>query len=179
MTILIQQWDQFIDSYQTYHRNQQGLKIEYDSQWPSPCYCNSAADGEIVNWLPVKRDVLGDFADLAKALEINFPEALSEVFGRYWSDNLTVRLDESRFDILQPWNEEDFARLQHNLIGHVLMKRRLKQPDTLFFGLAEDEDWIVSLDVASGRVMLERVGMVPTQELAPDMLSFIRRLQPV
>ena len=75
-------------------------------------------------------------------------------------------------------SEEDFERLQQNLIGHLLMKQRLKQPPTLFFGLTDEDDFILSVDNASGEVVLEQVGKLPTRCLAPDLATFVDGLTP-
>ena len=80
---------------------------------------------------------------------------------------------------MQIWNDDDAERLQQNLIGHVLMKRQLKQPETLFFALTDEEDFIVSVDNASGQVVLEQVGKPAQQVLAQDLAEFLATLQPL
>lgn len=49
-------------------------------------------------------------------------------------------------------------RLQENLIGHLIMKRRLKQTPTLFIAATESEQEIISLCNLSGEVILEQPG---------------------
>jgi SecY interacting protein Syd len=80
--------------------------------------------------------------------------------------------------LLQVWNEQDFERLLQNLIGHALMKRRLEQPMTLFFAVTDDEDYILSLENDTGRVMLERVGLEPQEMLADNLAQFLSSLEP-
>ncbi|HCB09072.1 MAG TPA: SecY-interacting protein, partial [Alteromonas sp.] len=96
----------------------------------------------------------------------------------YWSFNLSVKAEQGSCELLQVCSEEDFERLQQNLIGHLLMKQRLKQPPTLFFGLTDEDDFILSVDNASGEVVLEQVGKLPTRCLAPDLATFIDGLTP-
>ena len=81
--------------------------------------------------------------------------------------------------LLLPWNQDDMVRLQQNLVGHVLMKRRLDQPETLFFAVTDEEDFILSVDNQSGEVVLEQVGLLPQEVLAPDLASFLASLEPV
>ena len=59
-----------------------------------------------------------------------------------------------------------------------MLKRRLKQPETLFFALTSEDDFILTLNNTSGEVMLEQVGLPPKEALAPDLATFIHSLQP-
>ena len=104
-------------------------------------------------------------------------EALDSFINTYIHD-LPATTERGDLDILQAWNEDDFERLQKNLISHVLMKRRLKQAETLFFATTDQEDFIISVDVGSGNIMLEQVGKVATEVLAPDLASFMKTLKP-
>ena len=81
-------------------------------------------------------------------------------------------------DLLQVLSAEDFERLQENLIGHILMKRRLRQPETLFFGLTSDDDYILTIDNSSGAVLLEQVGKKSDDKLADELAGFIQALAP-
>ena len=76
------------------------------------------------------------------------------------------------------WHPGDFIRLQQNLIAHVLMKRRLKQRETLFFAVTDEEDSMLSVLNSTGEVYLEQTGQEVKQLLAPDLLSFLRQLSP-
>lgn len=58
------------------------------------------------------------------------------------------------------------------------MKRRLKQPETLFFAVTDQEDFIISLEHHSGHVVVEQVGKKPHIKLADSLLAFIQTLKP-
>lgn len=171
--------EKFIEKYlQQGAKDPELLSIDYDLQWPSLCYMSSAKDGDSVPWQPIKRADGGDFIDIEKALDISIHNDLIDFYTGYWSDNLNAKISEDTVHLLQPWNDDDFIRLQQNLVGHVLMKRRLKQPITLFFGLTDDDDFIITLDNQSGEVMLEQVGMLPAKVLAPNLATFLSSLEP-
>ncbi|PKC28332.1 hypothetical protein V462_23465 [Pantoea ananatis 15320] len=87
--------------------------------------------------------------------------------------------DQIRLTLLQVWSEEDFVRLQENLIGHLVMQRRLKQAPTLFIATTDSEENIISLCNLSGHVILETPGRKHRQTLAPDIPSFLNDLQPL
>jgi SecY interacting protein Syd len=58
------------------------------------------------------------------------------------------------------------------------MKRRLRKPDTFFIAVTDEEDFIISVDNASGNVMLEQVGVEPTDILANSLTEFLQSISP-
>ena len=155
------------------------LLIDYDPAWPSLCYLHEGELGEKVPWQPVKQDTPSSWHDFENALGLTLRPSISAFYQCYWSDNLHAKHVSGKLELLQVWNEADFARLQQNLIGHILMKRRLKQAETLFFALTEEEDFILSINNASGEVVLEQIGLEPKQVIAPDLASFLASIEPI
>ncbi|GAA0856880.1 SecY-interacting protein [Aliiglaciecola litoralis] len=169
----------FVSDYVSlYQTEQKPMVIQYDSNWPSPCYQSKAEDNEWVGWQPVLQQQPMSLSDFENALDITMDKQLAAYFSCYWSDNLNAKTARGNLQLLLPWNEQDFERLQQNLIAHVLMKRRLKQKETLFFAVTDEDDFIISVDNESGKVMLEQVGLEPQEELADSLLSFIQQLSP-
>jgi SecY interacting protein Syd len=154
------------------------LMVEYDHDWPSECYTRPCNTGDKVNWQPVKRSGIANFNDLEKALEMKIHQDVISYYSAYWSDNLSAETYKGHLQLLQPWNQADFERLQQNLVGHILMKRRLKQPETLFVALTDEDDFILTVDNTSGEVVLEQVGLLPKEVVAPNLAAFIESLQP-
>jgi SecY interacting protein Syd len=154
------------------------LLIEFDSQWPSTCYLQQANEGEEVNWLPVRQSHQMDWSAFETALDIVLHPSIKDYFGCYWSDNLAAKHEFGQLELIQVWNEADFERLQQNLIGHILMKRRLKQSETLFFALTDEEDEILCINNVSGEVVLEQVGLEPKRVIASNLASFILAIEP-
>ncbi|TPV62062.1 SecY-interacting protein [Aestuariibacter sp. GS-14] len=152
---------------------EQRFKIEYDPDWPSPCYQEAAQAGMAVNWQPVAMDLPLNFANIESALNISLNEQFCQFFTTNWSFNLLAQASDGQCELLQVCNADDFERLQQNLIGHLMMKQRLKQPLTLFFGLTDEDDFILSVDNTSGEVVLEQVGRLPVRKLAPDLATFL------
>jgi SecY interacting protein Syd len=175
MTHAIEQiLDQLLDSYidQSTAENR-GLLTEFDNDWSSPCLAQLPAehkDGDIVSWTPSLRAEQGTMANVAKALEINIPHEFEVLLGRYFSLDINAKHARGPVTLLQAWNEHDYERLQKNLIAHVLMKRRLKQAETLFFALTDEDDFIISLEVDTQHVVLEQVGK-PAQEILSESLA--------
>lgn len=149
------------------------MMTEFEPQLTSPCYIGNASEGELCAWQPVPMEKEYTFANIENALHITLNEQFCKYFTTYWSFNLPVKAEQGNCELLQVCSEADFERLQQNLIGHLLMKQRLKQPPTLFFGLTDEDDFILSVDNASGEVVLEQVGKLPSRCLAPDLATFI------
>jgi SecY interacting protein Syd len=177
--------DEFVQKYlTTAKKHPEMLLAKYDGDWPSECYgllddaINTINTGDEVDWQPVKRAELANFSDLEKALEMKIHEDVISFYSAYWSDNLNAETDKGYLQLLQPLNQNDFERLQQNLVGHILMKRRLKQPETLFIALTDEDDFILTVHNTTGEVMLEQVGLVPKEVLAPNLAVFIQSLQP-
>ena len=129
------QLDKFVSSY-VEQAEAEGLKIAFDSEWPSPCYETTAQDGELVRWSPTLQSPVQSFSNVEEALSLELNPDYCEYFTRYYSDNLKANAPQGRCELLQVFNTEDFERLQQNLIGHLLMKQRLRQAPTLFVGLS-------------------------------------------
>jgi SecY interacting protein Syd len=172
--------DEFVQEYvNVAKQNPQMLVVEYDKDWPSECCGKASENGDNVSWQPVKRSGLANFSDLENALEMKIHEDVISFYSAYWSDNLNAKTNKGHLQLLQAWNQDDFERLQQNLIGHILMKRRLNQPDTLFIALTDEDDFILTVNNATGEVMLEQVGLIPKEVVAPNLTHFIQSLQPI
>lgn len=165
----------WIDLQKTSHIS---LEIEYDEQWPSPAILVNSPEGNVSQWRPVIQSEDNSLQALNQGLDIEVNPQLEAYYTRYWSDNLNASALQGGLQLLFPWNEDDFVRLQENLIAHVLMKRRLGQRDTLFFAVTDEEDFVLSILNETGEVVLEQVGKEPKETLAADLSSFLASLKP-
>ena len=151
---------------------------EYVSEWDSPIY-GTVIDDDTVEWSPVKQASPLSFEDLEKALERTFHDSIKTVFGRWFAGDLSLEYDGHPVTLLQVQSPEDGERLLANLTGHILMKRRLKQPETVFIGLGvENDDLLVSIDNSTGQVGLEWVGKEQHECLADSLEDWLIKCQP-
>ncbi len=81
--------------------------------------------------------------------------------------------------LLQTWSEEDFQRVQENLIGHLVVQKRLKLAPTLFIATLESERDVISVCNLSGEVIKETLGTAKRITLSPSLASFLSHLEPV
>lgn len=170
----------FYQRYQAaYHEAGQPLLTELIDDWPeAPIYTQRRADGW-VEWAPQRRQQALDFSDLEHALEQPFPDSFRDYFNFGYSADVEVSWQQQPLLLLHMQCDQDSQRFLQNLAGHVLMKRRLKQPITLFLGLAADaDDLLLTQDCVSGAMGLEWVGKPQHQMLTEDLASFIEQLTP-
>ena len=160
-----------------YEQAQLPLTVVLDAYGTSSCITRCAAG--TASWLPTQQDVTLDFGHLERGLNLAVHRDFQDYFCCLWSDHLHASAERGELQLLMVWNQDDFIRLQENLIGHVLMKRRLGQQETLFFAQTEDENFILSILNHSGEVVLEPVGQEPTEALSDNLATFIASLQPI
>lgn len=158
-------------------RTGQGLLAVHDPAAPSPAELLPAHQGR-VGWQPWRRPEPGRFDNVADALAMRVHPSLGAFYGHYFAGNLEVCFKGLFLSLLQPWNQDDYERLQQNQIGHQLMLRKLGLPASWFIASCRDEQRLVTLDNTSGEVLLERLGKGRIGVLAPDLAGFLRRVEP-
>ena len=163
-------------SEKTIKNTQKQPLIAHDEQWPSPCEIGTADENGMIQWQAVVREPVGSLTNLANALELEFPDELSQFYGHMFAGSILASVDGNQVELLQAWNENDFDLLQQNITGHVLMKRKLKQAPSVFIGLTDQDDLLVTVLLETGEVCLEYVGKKPHHVLANNLSEFIATL---
>ena len=168
------------DKYITEYKNAFGYLpvTELDEQWPSTCQV-SLFEQDKIHWQPMAVKDNLSFANIEQALDIDLHQDIQTYFSTFNSENLDATSTEGRLSLLFAWNNDDFLRLQENIIGHILMKNKLKQKLTIFFAVTEEEDMILSIMNATGEIWLERVGCEPHRKIADSLVDFLKRLTPI
>jgi len=163
------------------------LTAEYDAQWRSPCeigepFTDPTSAQQQIQWQPTLRPAyqdVEDFAGLENALETQVHPSIKSYYGAFWSAHLDAKAEDGPVSLLQVWNEEDRERLIENLIGHHLVQKRAKGPLSLFFACTEpDSDLILTVENATGAVLLERPGSKPLRQVSSSLAEFLLTLAP-
>ena len=147
----------------------------FDKEWPSPC--TREVLGEKASWLPVERQPKGSLAGVGDGFDTIIHPDLDTYFSSYFSDNIKAHFQDKLLELLFAWSEDDFTRLQENLIGHGVAKQRARQDLTFFFALIDD-DRFLSIENQSGRVVLEVLGSRKTTVIAESMTDLFAELRP-
>lgn len=169
--------DHLLERLQTFWQQTEYPRVEFDEQWLSPCLGHENDENGVI-WQPVLRDEPLGFSALEDALDLTFHSSIPIFYGRYYSETIHTRWHDNPLALVQVWNEDDGIRLQENLVAHILMKRRLKQPETVFIATTDDDMQVVSIVNDSGEVILETLGQKKSTHLADSLSEFLDELEP-
>ena len=167
--------DNFIEKHQIAHKHLP--LVTNDDLGPSVCI-KEIFDERQSCWKPSKVETKLSFENIEQALEIEIHPDINTYFTTFYSESIDAECIEGKLSLLFAWNEEDFHRLQENLIGHIMMKQKLKQEITLFFAVTDEDDMIISLMNNTGEVWVEQVGCKPHKKLANSLSDFIQQITP-
>lgn len=143
--------------------------------WSSPCVVERNQD--IVLWQPTKREEPADFSNIEHALNLQLHDSIKTFFGSQFCGDMECRFRHMPMTLIQVWNDDDFKRLQENIIGHLLMQRRLKLKPTVFIAGLDDELDIISVCNLTGQVLLEKIGTNQRDVLSSSLDSFLDDLE--
>lgn len=143
---------------------------------PSPCIVTTT--GNDVRWQPQPFTLEADIKAVERAMDISLQPAAHQFYTTQFAGDMPALCGGLALTLLQAWSEDDFQRVQENLIGHLVMQKRLKLPPTLFLATTQDEMEVVSLSNISAEVVLEKIGTKKYTVLAPTLTDFLLGLEP-
>jgi SecY interacting protein Syd len=139
----------------------------------------NADTDDTVFWQPIKRDNVADFSNVEHALNIQLHQDIHAFYGQYFSAPLPFTASFGDGELLQAWNQDDFENLQQNVIGHLIMKKKLKQPATWFIGVLDDDDEMLTVNNDDGSVWIEIPGEKQRTKLAESLTAFLEQISPM
>ncbi|WP_407331205.1 SecY-interacting protein [Enterovibrio sp. 27052020O] len=166
--------ERFVDAWNTQH----GSLPQSDAYHGLMSLCVVQETDNMVIWQPVRRDELADFSNVEDGIGINLHEDIKAFYAGLYCGDMSATLNGQPLELIQVWNDEDLPRLQENMLGHLLMQKRLKQNPTVFIASTDDELDLVSICNVSGEVIKERIGTKERSVLAPDVVTFLGMLTP-
>lgn len=143
---------------------------------PSPCIISTLQDKVI--WQPQPFEPAADLSAVERAMDIVLRADTHSFYTTQFAGDMPAQFAGETLTLLQTWSEDDFRRVQENLIGHLVTQKRLKLSPTLFIATREDELEVISVCNLSGEVVLEKLGTRQRTVLAPTLSDFLTRLEP-
>ncbi|VTN11315.1 SecY interacting protein Syd [Raoultella terrigena] len=89
-----------------------------------------------------------------------------------FAGDMQARFAGETMTLLQAWSPDDFQRMQENLIGHLVVQKRLKLSPTLFIATLDSELDVISVCNVSGEVLKETLGTRKVRPFLPPWRVF-------
>ncbi len=144
---------------------------------PSPCIISSTCDA--VYWQPQPFEGEENVNAVERAFDIVVQPALHAFYTTQFAGDMPAQFADEKLTLLQTWSQDDFRRVQENLIGHLVTQKRLKFSPTLFIATQENELEVISVCNLSGEVIKETLGTRNRTVLAATLAEFLTQLNPL
>jgi len=166
---------QYVDNYQQHIYLKTGhypLAMATTDRY-SPCIIEK--NQEAVYWKMVIRED-ADFSPIERGIELILHEDVKAYYGALFSGDIPVIYKGLQMQLIQIWNEADFLKLSENILGHLVMQRRLKLAPTIFIAALRKENEIISIDNETGEVLYEFLGTGKRIVLAKSLSDLLPKL---
>ncbi|XKM13435.1 SecY-interacting protein [Orbaceae bacterium ac157xtp] len=171
----------FTQQYQTLCKLKTGHLPSSEALYglPSPCIVDKPIDSDemVVFWQAVPSD-LHTLNIVEQVVNLKIRDEAHQFYGTQYAGDMQAMFGDLRLTLIQVWSEDDFSRLEQNLISHLSMQRRLKRKPTLFIATTDDETKIISIDNQTGSIILEDLIANESTLLAENLSLFLSQLIP-
>ncbi|OTA16662.1 SecY-interacting protein [Xenorhabdus vietnamensis] len=144
-----------------------------------PSSCIERTGDSVVHWLPRPFSAQEKLSKVETALEICLQDSIHDYYVMQFAGDMAASFEGQRFSLIQVWSEDDFIRLQENLIGHLVTQKRLKLSPTVFIGTTDSDMGLISVCNLTGQVIFEQFGRDERKTLSSDLASFLSVINPV
>lgn len=143
---------------------------------PSPCI-TSTKDLEVL-WQPVLTTT-HSLAIVEEVINLTIHSDAHLFYGTQYAGDMAASFNDMPLSLLQVWSEDDFSRLEQNMIAHLTMQKKLKRRPSIFIATTDDSTQLIAIDNQTGAIILENLIENKVDLLANDLSTFIANLKPV
>ncbi|MDA9556223.1 SecY-interacting protein [Vibrio sp.] len=134
---------------------------------------------DYVEWQPVEHNQTYGLMNVEQGMGIELDETIKSFYSLQFSADMDASFEGNALTLLQIWNEDDYAQLQENILGHLVTQKRLKLKPTVFIGTIDAELDVISVCNLTGEVILETLGTDKRRVLSANLANFLAALTPL
>ncbi|MDF7667007.1 SecY-interacting protein [Orbaceae bacterium ESL0727] len=155
---------------------------------PSPCIVENSQQSTTkrpqlaVAWRPVLMVPAKNLNIVEQVMAITLHPSAHVFYGTQYAGDINVTFkgtaDEHPLPVslIQIWNDDDFSRLEQNLIAHLSMQKKFNRVPTVFIATTAEDSDIISLNNQSGEIVKESLITGELLTLAPNLTTFLKQL---
>jgi len=143
---------------------------------PSPCITDTI--DLAIFWLPIQPNPY-TLKIVEDVVNIRIHDNAHLFYGTQYAGDMQAKFSHLSLSLIQVWSDDDFLRLEQNIIAHLMMQKRLKRQPSIFIATTDDETEIVTIDNQTGKIMLEKLITNETEVLTNDLDTFLSGLNPI
>ncbi|MGJ0625242.1 SecY-interacting protein [Xenorhabdus bovienii] len=168
----------FTRRYVELWQEETGLPPASSDLYGIPSSCIERTGDGVVYWLPKLFSVHEKLSKVETALDIRLQDSIHDYYVTQLAGDMTASFEGQNLSLIQVWSDDDFIRLQENLIGHLVTQKRLKLSPTAFIATIDSEMSMISVCNLTGQVILEQSGKPERTILSADLASFLSVIKP-
>lgn len=100
-------------------------------------------------------------------------------YGSQYAGDMKASFNQLELSLLQVWSNDDFSRLEQNIIAHLHMQKKLKRRPSIFIATTDDPTQLIAIDNQTGNIILEKLIENEMEILANNLDTFLATLKPV
>lgn len=140
--------------------------------------CIQEQEDDKVYWQAQQRNSIASLASVEQGMELTLHPDIDPFYGTQYCADMPALWRDQALTLVQVWNKDDYVRLQENILGHLVMQRRLKQKPTVFIATTDDDMTVISICNLTGNVIRETLGRKHREVLCMDVVDFLNQLKP-
>ncbi|MFP1557315.1 SecY-interacting protein [Escherichia coli] len=144
---------------------------------PSPCIISTTEDA--VYWQPQPFTGEQNVNAVERAFDIVIQPTIHTFYTTQFAGDMHAQFGDIKPTLLQTWSEDDFRRVQENLIGHLVTQKRLETAaHAIYRDAGRRVKEVISARVPLGEVCKETLGTRKRTHLASN-LADLNQLKPL